>query len=100
MGSFWSNKSCPSPPKNPGALCSVDGCFNHCITCDGHRIRSPHKSRCCSVCSKWYCGEHKVKQMQYTDIFPISLCSAEDVHRWVYKCHFGDCLQKHGLHRS
>eukprot|EP01084_Bolivina_argentea_P312613 541224_1 len=99
MGSFWSSKI-PPPPKTPGAMCSENGCFTKCITCDGHRIRKPHKSRCCSVCSAWYCGEHKIKRLIYTDIFPQSICIKEEIHHWVYKCHQDDCLQMHGLHRS
>ncbi len=88
------------PPKDPGIICAENGCFDGCISWDGHRIRKPHKSRCCSVCSKWYCGEHKMKRLSYTDIYPQSICSNKAVHRWVYKCRQGDCLQMYGIHRS
>ena len=87
-------------PKLPGTLCDEDGCFNQCVSSSGHRMRDPHKARCCAVCSKWYCGEHKTKRLRYTDIYPTKIQSKEDVHRWVYKCQSGDCLGMYGKHRS
>mmetsp|Transcript_49984 Transcript_49984/g.79637 ORF Transcript_49984/g.79637 Transcript_49984/m.79637 type:complete len:96 (-) Transcript_49984:241-528(-) len=89
-----------SPPKLAGTLCSEDGCYNACVSSSGHRMRHPHKARCCSVCSKWYCSEHKAKHLRYTDIYPIDVCSPHDIHRPVYKCAAGDCLSMHGKHRS
>eukprot|EP01083_Nonionella_stella_P023979 66356_1 len=88
-----------TPPKDPGSLCSEDGCFKECITWDGHRKRRPHKSRCCSVCSKWYCGNHKIKNLSYTDVYPEQVCSDHDIHQLVYKCRFGTCLNMYGLHQ-
>ena len=45
--------------KIPNARCSTDGCNMLCCDSHGRRVVKPHKARCCSVCSKWYCGFHK-----------------------------------------
>ena len=93
------NKLCAAP-KKAGTFCSEDGCFNACISSSGHRMRDPHKARCCSVCSKWYCGKHKSKRLKYTDIYPKKICSKQEVHHLVYKCLNGQCLNKFGKHKS
>jgi len=64
--------------KYPNARCTV--CSAACCDSGGHRIRKPHKARCCSVCSKWYCGEHKVTHMvrrsktNYDDRYNVYKC--------------------------
>eukprot|EP01084_Bolivina_argentea_P218794 371210_1 len=99
MGRMWRKTYLP-PPKYPDSLCSEAGCFNKCVSTDGHRIRTPHKARCCAVCSNWYCGEHKTKSLLYTDIYPQTCCSKTDIHQEVYKCRKGNCLQMYGVHTS
>mmetsp|Transcript_22877 Transcript_22877/g.20108 ORF Transcript_22877/g.20108 Transcript_22877/m.20108 type:complete len:89 (-) Transcript_22877:49-315(-) len=54
-------------PKPPNTSCSELGCNAPCISSTGHRIRKPHKARCCAVCSKWYCGDHKKSKLLRCD---------------------------------
>ena len=49
-----------STPKYVGAVRCVNGCDAPCCDSCGHRVRGPHKARCCAVCGRWYyCGYHK-----------------------------------------
>ena len=68
--------------KYPNAKCTV--CAARCCDELGHRIRHPHKSRCCCVCKKWHCGTHKTSHMRQRLKYEGHGGSAYSYY--VYKC--------------
>eukprot|EP00484_Ammonia_sp_Unknown_P027581 CAMPEP_0197032820 /NCGR_PEP_ID=MMETSP1384-20130603/11391_1 /TAXON_ID=29189 /ORGANISM="Ammonia sp." /LENGTH=97 /DNA_ID=CAMNT_0042462527 /DNA_START=80 /DNA_END=373 /DNA_ORIENTATION=- len=78
-------------PMKANTTCSEPGCENLCVTKDRKRVIEKEngqiqKARCCGVCGKWYCHQHKKAKMR--KFINYSKLTAESNYDYevTYKC--------------